>query len=141
MSAYVVEQNFIAAIVRTAQEGPADVPVWPGEWTEPYIWRGMSADTVGKLLFLENIKSVQARYGEDTDMVPTGSGLKYQPGRVRRLNVAECLGALDCYEYQACEHEAWPDTEAHTFVDQLRHSLIAHVTGYEWCPRNLTALA
>lgn len=87
-------------------------------------------------LVSENVESVWYRYPDDRtiDDLPgpiDKSSLmeyRYEPGR--RLTVPEALVALSGYEYQACEHPAWRDSEAYAFVDWLRGALIRRIPGY-----------
>lgn len=43
----------------------------------------------------------------------------------------EILKAIDCYEYQSCEHPEWEVSEAFAFCDALRRSLIGDLPGYD----------
>lgn len=108
------------------------------------------ADRIGQMLVDENLRSIHARYPDTVDR-PEGT-----PGPIvryweapytytkhhYRLTVPEALQALRCYEYQSCEHEGWPASEAYQFCDALRAQLIAHLPGmdkapWEWTPERL----
>ncbi len=43
----------------------------------------------------------------------------------------EVLATIDYYEYQACEHDAWPASEANAFCEALRRQTITTLPGYE----------
>ncbi len=78
-----------------------------------------TADFVGIVLLLENRRSVNFRYNEQE---PHG-GFSFQrlPGVPDPIVT---LGALACYEYQACEHPTWHKNEAYQFCDALRRRLV-----------------
>ena len=42
--------------------------------------------------------------------------------------------AIDCYEYQSCEHAGWPRSEARALCAALRHRLIGELPGYDAAP-------
>lgn len=89
-----------------------------------------SADQVGAILLAANIESVNFRYDED-DLEPI-----YQYHRAQAAPV-EVLKAIDSYEYQACEPDSWPHSEARTIYEALRSTTIAHLPGYDdalWAP-------
>ena len=97
-----------------------------------------SADDVGRFLVAENLRSIRHRY-PDTAQRPEatpGPADPYwkndyayrDPGY--RLSVVEALKAIDCYEYQACEHPEWRRSEARRFCDSLRGSVVGALPGY-----------
>ncbi len=93
------------------------------------------ASEVGFMLLAENLRSVLYRYGGDETMRPEWAREPYtwrDPGY--RLTVAEALKALDCLEYQSCEHPGWHDSEAAQFAEALRRALVHALKGYEAAP-------
>jgi hypothetical protein len=48
----------------------------------------------------------------------------------RALSPVEVLKAIDCYEYQSCEHPEWDESEAKAFCDSLRSLQIGMLPGY-----------
>jgi len=75
------------------------------------------ADRIGRMLWLENLRSVQARYPSDIDGDLPGqetralamAEYRYTPPQFRSrrtppLSAVEVLKAIRCYEYQSCEH-------------------------------------
>lgn len=161
MSAFVQPKSHIDALLRVAMDGPADRgPRYPGDgwhrpsWTHAGEYRqlGPNVEDVGAMLIAENVRSVQYRYPDDgIDSLPgpidngyiTDALLgqyaypAYGTGQVRisagprRLTAVEALKALDGYEYQACEHPGWADSEARAFCEALRGSLIRALPGYD----------
>lgn len=82
-------------------------------------------------LALENRASLRARYGADE------SNLSATVGKFNRIyddqaTVGEALGALRCYEYQACESDQWNDSYAKLICDSIRKSLCDIVCGDGW---------
>ena len=47
------------------------------------------------------------------------------------MGVVEALKALDCYEYQSCEHPEWETSEAFEFCRAMRNLLIGCLPGYD----------
>lgn len=112
-----------------------------------------TADAAGAMLWLENVRSVGGRYsspdvdGElalaaDLDLPgPVGLsmsevwGYTYtrRPGTLSPEPVA-VLKAVDCYEYQSCEHDGWHDSEARSFCEALRKRMIHALPGYDEAP-------
>lgn len=111
MSAWLVTKAHIDAIVQTAiVEGLATME---------------GADDLGAALWLENHRSLHARYG---DPIPEKIDYTYE-GIESPLDPVKVYTLLRCYDYQTCEHDAWHDstnpmatlvdTLASTFLDRL----------------------
>lgn len=82
-------------------------------------------ERVGQMLLDENYASVNFRYGQNEAAV-------FIPGdRFAPVTPIQTLKALDCYEYQSCEHPGWRFSEAHEFCVALRGAAIGHLPGYE----------
>jgi hypothetical protein len=83
------------------------------------------ADRVGRMLWIENIKSVDYRYPDEPELPGPArfSALDAEdytwtePGYIP--TPAEVLGIVACYDYQACEHPGWPASEAYQFIHAL----------------------
>lgn len=166
MSAFLVSRAHIDTLVAAAVSGPAATtgtwypPQWPAvAWTavDALDWRAAAecfvtaeydnADRVGSMLWAENLASVAHRYPNDVDGTrPSGEDfadtdtITYQwPMSTPRPDAVAALKALDCYEYQSCEHPGWRDSEAYRFCDALRRALVAHVPGYRDAAWAITA--
>jgi hypothetical protein len=151
MSAYVVGKPHIDALVQLASDGPGGYHGGPGgSWsgyyyvTDPAAELGARAvhvrdeqNRIGQMLVAENIESVWHRYPNDRtiDDLPGPCdkselmAYRYER-RGRPLTAIEGLKALDGYEYQACEHPAWRESEAYALVTWLRSALISRLPGY-----------
>ena len=55
----------------------------------------------------------------------------YRYSAIHPLPAVAVLKAIDCYEYQSCEHPEWEESEAFAFCDSLRRSLIGSLPGYD----------
>jgi hypothetical protein len=88
-----------------------------------------TAGHVGAMLLAENRRSVNHRYDEEEIEEPYTFDLL--PGRVDPVVV---LKAIQCYEYQTCEHPEWESSEAKEFCDALRGRMIHNLPGYDRGP-------
>ncbi len=142
MSAFIVANEHIAAMIHTAINGTSDSrPAHPQasafagsfSWYNPQHRREVldlgSADQVGQMLLNENHASVNARYNEDEQP----EEYRHVPP-ARKLTTAEAHKAIHCYEYQSCEHKGWKDSSARAFCELLRHHLITNMAGYDAAP-------
>jgi hypothetical protein len=157
MSAFVVDPTHIDLILGCAINGPRD-----GEhdrlgdpWYPPYAddllpgsrgpLRLEDADRAGAALLAECIASVSHRYPDDDllelpGVVPTTLPADYRwkdLGLV--LTIAEACKAIDCYEYQSCEHPGWGASGAAAFCQRLRSRLTGTLPGYGEAPWEWTA--
>jgi hypothetical protein len=148
MSAFIVSKAHIDAIVDVAANGPRDRgPRYAGDGWYPPAYRSSAvprvdaredAHTVGRLLWLACQKSVAYRYPGDADGEwpgPAGLTLAEIDGYAftrpsRRLTAVEALKAIDCYEYQSCEHPEWKASAEREFCLALRSSLVGSLPGY-----------
>lgn len=89
------------------------------------------ADKIGQMLLNENCRSVAARYrGADDSYFG-----RYQYRKpVKVPTIIGALKAIDCLEYQSCEHDGWNESEAKRFLEDLRKTLISTLPGYEDAP-------
>ena len=152
MSAYMVDRNHIRYLVEAARSNSLS--------RSPLYWhhRGVShlletqggerivcrhAAGVGQILWDENRKSIECRNPDTQEDFshapgPVGESFVYdrhEPAYHHHFNPVQVLKACACYEYQACEHSGWADSEAHAFIMALTHRAINCLQGYseaEW---------
>lgn len=133
MSAWVVSKRHIDAMVQagleTARRDGGEFTYYHG--TRRCELDGDSADRVGAMLWEENKRSVDYRYSETNEREP------YTFQRRPSLAPVVILKALDCYEYQSCEHDAWNTSEARAYCEALRKALISELPGYNAAPWGL----
>lgn len=135
MSAFLVSTNHIHALVSAA----ARVARRHGEFAFPRLpdHRRPNLAEVGAELIRENVKSIQFRYPNDkTTTMPDPDTYAYVRPSVAH-DVVVLLKAIDCYEYQSCEHDGWRESWALTFCSELRLFLIGELPGYDAAPWGL----
>lgn len=86
-----------------------------------------TADRVGAMLWNTNRASVDYRYEEANDR----EVYRYRHNSRLPMAPVAVLKAIDCYEYQSCEHPEWASSEAHAFCSVLRKAMIRALPGYE----------
>ncbi len=85
-----------------------------------------------KMLAEENAKSVNYRYqafkaGAVTEFP------EFNEKVLREFSFMVLLKVIDCYEYQACEHEGWKDSEARKFCAKLYRMVIQSQNEWRDC--------
>ena len=146
MSAYMVNEDtldLLASVVYWSRDG---VAVWIDDNTLPprsdlrtetgngyrYIeYKTSDAKHIKEELRLENRASLWARYPKDaSDM--------FSPAEFFALidkdqaSFAEVLGALRCYEYQACESENWLNSYAYAICKGIRRQICNIISEGHW---------
>jgi len=156
MSAYVVDKTHVDVLVTAGLSGPRSYGplswMWPAltpederdayQAGEPWGPRAIelaqerrreltddTAGRVGAMLWAENRRSVNHRYAEDEWEEPYT--FRRLPGQVDPVLV---LKAINCYEYQSCEHPEWMRSEAHEFCQVLRDKMVRQLPGYDDAP-------
>lgn len=145
MSAFVVGKEHIdllitAGIVLTRPYGPLrwNTSADENEWKPNQLDHENAAD-IGRMLWLENYASVDRLYGDDELPGPVGLTFDKVSKYVFRavngsLDPVVVLKAIDCYEYQSCEHPGWKTSQARRFCDSLRRACISKLKGYDEAP-------
>ena len=158
MSAFMVGKEHIDALVAAALSGEKEGP--PLRWyvrqmtdeektrayragvswgvAGPKIAERLSryatpdeAERIGQMLLRENRLSVNHRYGQsEVEDIYTYKG----SARPRAVDPIVILKALDCFEYQCCEHPGWVTAEAFSFCHALRRRMIRRLPGYDQAP-------
>lgn len=141
MSAYLVSHATIDALVAGAKaQGPGSYHWYAGEAAlsceftnftsdSEAEYQRFNEDTLGRMLWMENLISIHARYPDTVDhpeVVPGSlegddvEAYTYAPGiKVVNLDPLGLLGVIRGYGYQACEHRGWRNSIAKAFVDDL----------------------
>jgi hypothetical protein len=147
MSAYMVERNHIRYLLDAAMSpcvhGHYDhAHRWfhNGTWHELGFGDFERAAQVGQMLWDENRKSTHARYPDTIEDFSNAPGpceesFLYDQHRAAShyevYDLAQVLKSCDCFEYQACEHDGWKESEAHAFIMALRSAAWHALPGYE----------
>lgn len=143
MSAYIVPKEHIDALVRAGLDAGRNGS--PLRWyhnNEGHALRYDNATEVGKMLWAENVKSLNKRYPDTqeslsgypgpSDFTPFSVDLYRFEGYANGSVVPEkALKALHGYEYQTCEHDGWEGSEAYRFVRSLERALISKLPAYD----------
>ena len=99
-----------------------------------------NANDIGSMLWEENLKSIDSRYPDckEDGKYPgpidfsTKDIVSYTYKRAsQRVKLIDALKAIDCYEYQTCEHNDWEKSESFAICQSLRKWLISRLPGYE----------
>ncbi|MEO4039881.1 hypothetical protein [Micrococcus luteus] len=125
MSAYMVEDEHInvmvwAASKKTEHHGtPFAVELSNGRTLRAGTQE--QRDELGRFLVQANEASLAARYGDTFPPIT----YRYQPPIWRTWSALETVWAVECFDYQACEVEDWPQCDAARVCDALRLHLLA----------------
>ena len=122
MSAFVVSNTHIDALLTAAL-----CSYGTGEESGMHWYVGddlrqltrTNASEVGALLLAENQRSVNNRYDRTTQV--EDYEFHKLPGDPDPITV---LNAIRCFEYQACEHPEWIQSEAAHFINALQAKMI-----------------
>ena len=142
MSAYICDKRHIVYLVTAAMSRVINPHGGVFRWR----FQGKSRELPGEfnlaaevanMLWRENIKSVSHRYpGESSATLPGPNDRDYNITAhdfpvFAEINPLQVLASLNCYEYQSCEHDEWPLSEAFQFCESLRHNAIRALPGYD----------
>lgn len=89
---------------------------------------------LGRMLWRENMLSVAHLYPDHEDMQLDEEELRRYRHEPMQATVVECIKAIHCYQYQACEHDGWETSDAKKYVDELHSSLVMLIPGYKEAP-------
>lgn len=88
---------------------------------------------VGQMLTDANAASLASRYGETETRSYT-----YSRPVDCGWSPVEILGAINCFEYQACEVDDWTTSEAKQYCDKLRRRIERRLPGADVAPWEIT---
>ena len=127
MSAFIVNRTHIAALAAFC--------------TNSQDWAGRSlkdGTRIGNILWDANYRSVNVRYDED-DSAPVftlhTADLVNMPS-----DPVVVIKACHCLEYQSCEFEEWPQSEACGILESIVSSACHKLSGYEAAPWGIAEL-
>lgn len=84
------------------------------------------------MLVTENYQSVHYRYEGASNLPGEVQDEDYVYSRVNeKIDPVQVIKAIDCFEYQTCEHPEWKDSEARKFCQALRGKAISLLPGYD----------
>ena len=144
MSAYMVNEDtldLLASVASWRREGLFlynNGEVLPPRSEIPFANAGESIyydnhnmKQIKQELRLENIASLWARYPNDGgEMV--GESVPFRSIDRDQVTYAQVLGALACYEYQACEGESWNNSYANALCKGIRKAICSMISDGQW---------
>lgn len=105
----------------------------PAERGGNYYQNRFHAIQIKEELRLENQASLWARYPNDANEFWQGMEFReYRRIFDDQTTVGEVLGALACYEYQACESETWKNSYAYAICQAIRKKICSQLAGSNW---------
>jgi hypothetical protein len=105
------------------------------------------AEVYANILYEENVRSVSARYPNDSiDNLP---GPIHKPATIQiagrdivndgyRLKPVDILSMCNCLEYQSCETDDWQQTLAYRLLNCIRDAAVRQLPGYDDAPYEFT---
>ena len=93
--------------------------------------RGGEEDSIVRELWAANMASLEARYSDPSALVHDDL-VKNIWRPILGVSIPEIMGALNCYEYQACEADTWRLSFAHAICESLRRKLCGMIAGSNW---------
>lgn len=158
MSTYIcsLEQHKILAIYAASFHNgdyrvhpayhPAVTPPEGKGWTPTTL-----ASAYADLLYQENIRSVRARYPNDTwddlpgpIVKPLHCVVSPRDTSLPRVSAVQILKFAHCLAYQSCETDDWETTPAFKLLESIKSAATREVPGYDdaaWEYHQLTATA
>jgi hypothetical protein len=146
MSAYLVGEDhldLLASAVEWNREGlfvvfydemlppRSDLPAERGEGN--YYKGEAHASLIKDELRAENKASLWARYPKDANLFWEGREDEPYCLIMRdQATTAQILGALACYEYQACESENWRNSYAFAICQAIRRAICSGISNGAW---------
>jgi hypothetical protein len=138
MSAFVVSDAHLDALVTVAIFGVSGHTALSGRWFAPYVFnRPACVDTANRLwemLLRENEASVNARYPAQSSITDPEFKFPLRPLYAPNISAVAALKLVACYGYQSCEHEGWDTSDAKKFCAALTSALINALPGYDAAP-------
>lgn len=146
MSAFIVDAGHIDYLVTACRmyqiqhASGATATEAAASYTRPIPWSGaastdvyMMSDTeLGRELLKENLNSVAFRYGLDLtpDELAIPESYEYRRPRLA-VTPVQTLKAVQCLEYQSCEHPGWSESLSSGICAQLLSASIRKLPGME----------
>ena len=143
MSAYMVNEDTLDLLASVTLWDRSGLWLYAGENTLPprseletsvngIYYTSSHAPLIKEELRLENIASLWGRYPKDADTMAGNSRAKFRAIYDDQATIQEALGALRCYEYQACESENWQNSYAFAICQAIKATLIAKLSDGYW---------
>lgn len=93
----------------------------------------LSPSQVGQILVSENFKSVSYRYDSEDDLPGPNDAYYVGPyvyeDPLYTFTAGQAFAAIDNLDYQSCEHDEWPRSEAYALLRSIRHEYCRKLQG------------
>lgn len=95
-----------------------------------------SEDILFYALLRENCRSLEARYEERAEeyFQLSVAQATYLPNLSIQRDPITTLKLIHCYDYQACEHEGFAQSQIKSFLDSAQHAIVRELPGYNDAP-------
>ncbi|RLC14512.1 MAG: hypothetical protein DRI24_13320 [Deltaproteobacteria bacterium] len=99
------------------------------EKCQQYTSRKLTFKAAAQMLYDENCESLAARYGDDY------TPIKIPVNYVSTIdNIFVLAKQVDCYSYQACEHDGWDASRAKEICETISSYLLSNHPDYDAAP-------
>lgn len=134
MSAFIVSHDHIDALMTYAAF--SRISYWNPEARDRTVVTNINAEEVGRILLHENERSVRHRYSDfGPDDLPgtIGEDAASYHFRLfqRSLTAIQAIKAVNCLEYQSCEHDDWEGSLAWRICQAIKSHATHHLPGYD----------
>lgn len=85
---------------------------------------------VCQMIDKENIKSLDSRYGDESEPHEFRKSDFYKSHYIK-FDPVQVLASINYINYQNCEHSEWGSSDAKWFLDSLKGHAISSLPGYE----------
>ena len=92
---------------------------------------GHTPETVAAILRAENVRSLEARYGNADDMLDDAP---YTFRAVNKTDAVTVIKSVHCLRYQSCEADNYETTLAAQLLDAIERAAVASLPGYDDAP-------
>ena len=130
MSAFIVSKDHIDAILTFAMSNKMSAPV---SKSSNHLIVKEHLNTLGGILWRENHKSVNARYGE-RKRTPR---YEFTYFTKRNLTLPVFVKLIHCLNYQSCEHRGWDKSLANQILISFLNQATRKIVGYDEAPWDL----
>lgn len=134
MSAFMVSNAHISALVYVAINGPDDIQA--RQWSPAYFGNPShrsgdgNASKLGAMLLRENHASYVSRYPQEKN-TDSGADTYQYTAPTSRITTLQALNLVQCFEYQACERDVWNASDAYHFCHTLTSRLVSELPGID----------
>lgn len=139
MSAYLCDAQHISAIVNAARltahmRDSRSIQNYLTQASAQTVFDGLNTpqEALYSDLLQTNLDSLAARYPDAAkigDWTDDEGGYRLESAH-RFPSAIAAIKGVQCYQYQACEHDGWKTSQAKRFTDHLIGELIAALPGY-----------